>query len=95
MKDFSKWLEAWKNYPPIPDWLTNLGTIAFSVILVLMSVGIIVGLIGTFLRDSCLPARIIVSSLVSGACGCISFNMRQLSRLQLLRGTFDGTPHHS
>lgn len=69
MKDFSKWLEAWKNYPPIPDWLTNLGTIAFSVILVLMSVGIIVGLIGTFLRDSCLFARIIVSSLVSGLVG--------------------------
>lgn len=71
MKDFSKWLEAWKNYPPIPDWLTNLGTIAFSVILVLMAVGIIVGFIGAFLRDSLLFVRIIFMSLISGLIGVL------------------------
>lgn len=24
MKDFSKWLEAWENYPPVPDWMYTL-----------------------------------------------------------------------
>lgn len=45
MKDFSNWLEAWKNYPPVPDWLNILGTIVIGVLLVLMAVGIIVGFI--------------------------------------------------
>lgn len=30
MKDFSNWLEAWKNYPPVPDWLNILGTIVIG-----------------------------------------------------------------
>lgn len=69
MKDFSNWLEAWKNYPPVPDWLNILGTIVIGVLLVLMAVGIIVGFIGAFLRDSLLFVRIIGISLVSGFMG--------------------------
>ena len=72
MKDFSNWLEAWKNYPPVPDWLNILGTIVIGVLLVLMAVGIIVGFIGAFLRDSLLFVRIIFISLVSGLIGVLS-----------------------
>lgn len=36
MKDFSNWLEAWKNYPPVPDWLNILGTIVSGLIGVLL-----------------------------------------------------------
>lgn len=71
MKDFSNWLEAWKNYPPVPDWLNILGTIVIGVLLVLMAVGIIVGFIGAFLRDSLLFVRIIFISLVSGLIGVL------------------------
>lgn len=69
MKDFSNWLEAWKNYPPVPDWLNILGTIVIDVLLVLMTVGIIVSFIGAFLRNSLLFVRIIGISLVSGFMG--------------------------
>lgn len=48
MKDFSNWLEAWKNYPPVPDWLNILGTIVIGVLLVLMAVGILSALSGLF-----------------------------------------------
>lgn len=31
MKDFSKWLEAWENYPPVPDWMYTLDLAAVGI----------------------------------------------------------------
>lgn len=69
MKDFSNWLEAWKNYPPVPDWLNIFRHYCYWCSPSIDGRRNNCRLYRGFLRDSLLFVRIIGISLVSGFMG--------------------------
>ena len=46
MKDFSKWLEAWENYPPVPDWMYTLDLAAVGIFGCAAILGLVIGICG-------------------------------------------------
>lgn len=46
MKDFSKWLEAWENYPPVPDWMSTLDLAVVGIFGCAAILGLVIGIFG-------------------------------------------------
>lgn len=46
MKDFSKWLEAWENYPPVPDWMSTLDLAVVGIFGCVAIFGLVIGICG-------------------------------------------------
>lgn len=46
MKDFSKWLEAWENYPPVPDWMSTLDLAVVGISVCAAILGLVIGICG-------------------------------------------------
>lgn len=62
MKDFSKWLEAWENYPPVPDWMSTLDLAVVGIFGCAAILGLVIGIFGVSSYESGL-----------GKIACISF----------------------
>lgn len=62
MKDFSKWLEAWENYPPVPDWMSTLDLAVVEIFGCAAILGLVIGIFGVSSYESGL-----------GKIACISF----------------------
>lgn len=64
MKDFSKWLEAWENYPPVPDWMSTLDLAVVGIFGCAAIFGLVIGIFGVSSYESGL-----------GKIACISFGV--------------------
>lgn len=91
MKDFSKWLEAWENYPPVPDWMSTLDLAVVGIFGCAAIFGLVIGIFGVSSYESGL-----------GKIACISFGVGIIGILLVFFSVYSLTyttkeklPHHS